>query len=88
MCEFDKNQMPCGNVKKFKKWNFWEFWAVDGTWPTLNKFYYSYFHKWKIDFINAYIKFWTKLFRLTWRKLKKSKIGHRKSEEKGEFESP
>jgi hypothetical protein len=47
MYECDKNQMPYCNVKNFKKWNFWEFWAIDRTWPTLDKFYYSYFHKWK-----------------------------------------
>ncbi len=37
-----------------------------------------------IDILNAYVKFKTKLFHLTWKK--KSKTGHRKNEEKGEFE--
>jgi hypothetical protein len=47
MYECDKNQVPYYNVKIFKKWNFWEFWAINRTWPILDKFYYSYFHKWK-----------------------------------------
>jgi hypothetical protein len=40
----------------------------------------------KIDIMDAYIKFGTKLFHLTWEKKEKSKTCHRKSEEKGEFE--
>ncbi len=47
MYEYDKNQMPYCNVKSFEKSNFWEFWTIDRTWPTLDKFYYSHFHKWK-----------------------------------------
>ncbi len=45
MYECEKNQMAYCNVMFFKKWNFWEFWVIDRTWPTLDKFYYSYFHK-------------------------------------------
>ncbi len=41
----------------------------------------------KIDILDAYIKFGTKLFHLTWEKKEKFKTCHRKSEEKGEFES-
>jgi hypothetical protein len=41
----------------------------------------------KVDIINAYIKFGTKLFHLTREKKGKSKKGHRKNEKKGEFES-
>jgi hypothetical protein len=37
--------------------------------------------------IDAYIKFGTKLFHLTWREKMKSKTCHRKNEEKGEFKS-
>jgi len=44
MYKCDKNQMPCCNVKNFKKSNFCEFWAIDKTWLTFNKFYYSHFH--------------------------------------------
>ncbi len=47
MYECDKNEMPYYNVKSFKKSVFWEFWDIDKTWPTLNKFYYFHFHKWK-----------------------------------------
>jgi hypothetical protein len=42
----------------------------------------------KIDTLKAYIKFGTKLFHLTWEKRVKYKIGHGKSEEKGEFGNP
>jgi hypothetical protein len=41
-----------------------------------------------IDILDAYVKFETKLFCLTWKKKGKSKTSHTKSEEKGEFESP
>jgi hypothetical protein len=47
MFKCDKNQVPYYNVQNFKKWYFWEFWAIDKTWPTFDKFYYSYIHKWK-----------------------------------------
>ncbi len=43
----DKNQVLYYNVQGFKKWFFWELLAIDGTWPTLAKFYYFYFCKWK-----------------------------------------
>jgi len=45
MHECDKNQMPYYNVKSFKESNLWGFQAIDRTWPTLDKFYYSQFHK-------------------------------------------
>ncbi len=42
----------------------------------------------KINILNAYIKFGTKWFHLTFLKKEgKSKPNHRKNEEKGEFES-
>jgi hypothetical protein len=41
----DKNQVPYCNVKYFKKSNFLKFCTIDKTWPTLDKVYYSYFHK-------------------------------------------
>jgi hypothetical protein len=41
-----------------------------------------------IDIFEAYIKFGTKLFHLALKKKVKCKIGHGKSEEKGEFGSP
>jgi hypothetical protein len=89
MYECDKNKMHYCNVKNFQKSNFWEFWAIDRTWPTLDKFYYSQFHKWKkIDTLKAYIKFGTKYFIWHFKKKMKCKIGHGKSEEKGEFWSP
>jgi hypothetical protein len=47
MYECDKNHVFHYNVIKFKKWDFWEFWGFDRTWHTLDKFYFSYFHKWK-----------------------------------------
>jgi hypothetical protein len=53
----------------------------------LDKIYYSHFYKWKIYILQAYIKFGTKLFHMTWLKKMKCKIGHGKSEEKGEFGS-
>jgi hypothetical protein len=40
----------------------------------------------KINILNDYIKFGTKLFHLTLKK-GKSKTSHRKNEKKGEFES-
>jgi hypothetical protein len=39
-----------------------------------------------VDILDAYIKIGTKLFHFTWEKKGKSKIVHRKNEEKGEFE--
>jgi hypothetical protein len=45
MYDYDKNQVPYCNVKSFKKSYFWDFWAIDKTWPTLDQFYYSHFHK-------------------------------------------
>jgi len=42
----------------------------------------------KIDILEAYIKFGTKLFHLTLEKKVKCKINHRKNEKKGEFGSP
>jgi hypothetical protein len=45
MYDCENNQMPYCNVKSFKKSNFWELWTIDRTWPTLEKFYYSHFHK-------------------------------------------
>ncbi len=39
-----------------------------------------------IYILDAYMKFETKLCHLTWEKKGKSKIGHKKNEEKGEFE--
>jgi hypothetical protein len=48
--------VPYYNVKSFKNWNFLEFWAIDRTWPTLDKFYYFHFPKWKIDILNIYKK--------------------------------
>jgi hypothetical protein len=41
-----------------------------------------------MDILDAYIKFGTKLFHLTWEKKGKSKIVHRENEKKGEFECP
>jgi hypothetical protein len=56
-------------LKSFKKSNFGEFWAIDRTWPTLDKFYYPQFHKLIIvNTLEAYIRFGTKLFHLTWKK--------------------
>jgi hypothetical protein len=47
MYECDKNKMAYCNVKSLKKIKFLGILAIDGTWPTLNKFYYFHFHKWK-----------------------------------------
>ncbi len=80
------NQLSYCNVKSFKKWKFWEFWAIDRTWPTLDKIYYLYSYKWKINKLDAYIKIGKKEIHLTSKK-GKFKTSHRKSEEKGEFES-
>ncbi len=41
----DNNQKLYCNVKNFKKSKFWEFLAIDRTWPTLDKFYYSHIPK-------------------------------------------
>jgi hypothetical protein len=39
--KFDKNKV----LKHSKKRSFWELFAIDKTWPTLDKFYYSYLSK-------------------------------------------
>jgi hypothetical protein len=33
MYDYDKNQVPYCNVKKFKKSIFWEFWTIDKNGP-------------------------------------------------------
>ncbi len=38
-------RIKCPIVKSLNKSNLWEFWAIDRTWPTLEIFYYSHFHK-------------------------------------------
>jgi len=88
--ECDKNQIPSCNIKSFKNSNLWEFWAIDGTWHTLDKFYYFNFHNEDNRYFYAYIKFGTKLFHLTWGKKVKCKIGQGKVKnkmnlKKGEF---
>jgi hypothetical protein len=57
-CMSVKNQMSYYNVKNFKKWNFLKFWAIDRKCPTLNKFYCSYFHKWKKIKFKCLYKIW------------------------------
>jgi hypothetical protein len=61
MYECDKNQMPYCNVKNLNKWNLLEFWAIDRTWPTLDKFYYSHFHKLKRKNFRGFYKIWSKI---------------------------
>ncbi len=61
MHECDKNQMPCCNVKSFKKSNIWEFLAIDKTWLTLNKFYYFHFHKSNSKYFKGIYKIWNKI---------------------------
>jgi hypothetical protein len=61
MYEYDENQMLDYNVKSFKKSNFWEFSAIDRTWSTLVKFYYSHFHKWKKRYFKGLYKIWNKI---------------------------
>ncbi len=55
--ECDKIQVPykC-NVKNFKKNQ-----AIDRTWPTLDKFYYFYLHKWKKKYFRGLYKIWNKI---------------------------
>jgi len=54
-------------------------WAIDKIWPTLDTFYYSYFHKWK----NWYFRSLYKQNYFIWHEKKgKSKRCHRKSEKK------
>jgi hypothetical protein len=67
MFKCDKNQVSYCNVQKFKKWKFWEVWAIDKTWPTLDKFHYSYIHKWKKKTLGPY-KNWNKFISFDMRK--------------------
>jgi len=53
--------MPSCNIKSFKKSNLWEFWAIDGTWPTLDKFYYSNSHNEDNRYFRSLYKIWNKI---------------------------
>jgi hypothetical protein len=82
----DKNQVPYCNVKNFKKWNFLECWALIEHGPHWINFIILIFITAKIDILDVYIKFGTKLFHLTWKKKKENfKTSHRKIEKKNEF---
>jgi hypothetical protein len=78
MYECDKNQMPYCNVKSLNKWNLLEFWAIDRTWPTLDKFYYSHFHKFKRKNFRSFYKIWSKIISFDMKKKVKCKTCHGK----------
>jgi hypothetical protein len=67
--------VPYYNVLNFKS-EIYGIWAIDKTWPTLDKFYYSYNHKWKKKNFRCPYKIWNKFISFDMKKKRKFKTCH------------